>query len=331
MKTLLHTFNQTCIVCKNAFPKEQFSEEFIELSRAIIFILFSFMVGACTFQKEVLGTNKNPVKLALVPGQDSAILLENGKVLEDWLEKKTGLVVKISVPVNFISVVEGMGSQRIDVAIMNPFGYLLAHQKYEARALLMGVNRGVSQYWGQIITGDPTIQSLDDLRGKSFAYVDPASTSGHVLAAALLKQKGIKLGKTTFTGKHDSVVTMVYQGRVDAGATFFTPAINGIDQDARRLVATQFPDVYKKVRILAKTGPIPSEPVVFRKDLPSSVEAKIVSALKEFGSSEMGAATLTKLYHITGFKDCTDKDYDSIRSLLAEIGTNPLDPANIVK
>jgi phosphonate transport system substrate-binding protein len=269
--------------------------------------------------------------MALVPGQDSSVLLEHGKVLENWLKEKTGLVVEISVPVNFIAVVEGMGSQRIDVAIMNPFGYLLAQQKFGARALLMGVNHGVSQHWGQIITAHPDVRKLEDLQGKSFAYVDPASTSGHILAAALLKQKGIKVGKTTFTGKHDSVVTMVYQGRVAAGATFFTPPLKGVDQDARRLVATQYPDVYQKVRILAKTGPIPSEPVVFRKDLPSSVESKIVSAMKEFGTTENGAATLTKLYHLTGFKDCSDKDYDSIRSLLSELGINPLDPANIVK
>lgn len=271
------------------------------------------------------------MRLALVPGQDSAILLENGKFLERWLSEKTGLNIKLSVPVNFISVVEGIGAGRVDVAIMNPFGYLLAHQKYGAKALLMGVNHGVSQYWGQIITSQSNIQRLEDLEGKSFAYVDPASTSGYVLAAALFKQKKIKLGKTIFTGKHDSVVTMVYQGRVAAGATFFTPSLNGVDQDARRLVATQYPDVYEKVRILAKTGPIPSEPVVFRKDLPPSVEEKIVSALKEFTNAENGPATLTKLYHLTGFKDCTDKDYDSIRTLLTEIGANPLDPTNIVK
>ncbi len=316
---------------QKSHPAELFSEGFIEFSKTFIITFLAITLSSCTFQKKVLGTKENPIKLALVPGQDSAILLEHGQVLETWLQEKTGLVVKISVPVNFIAVVEGMGSQRIDVAIMNPFGYLLAHQKYGAKALLMGVNHGVSQYWGQIITSHPEIQKLEDLAGKSFAYVDPASTSGYVLAAALLKQKGIKLGKTTFTGKHDSVVSMVYQGRVDAGATFFTPALNGIDQDARRLVATQYPDVYQKVRILAKTGPIPSEPVVFRKDLPDFIEAKIVSALKEFGSIEKGSATLTKLYHLTGFKDCTDKDYDSIRSLLSEIGVNPLDPANIVK
>ncbi len=60
----------------------------------------------------------------------------------------------------------------------------------------------------------------------------------------------------------------------------------------RRLVKNQFPDVFEKVRILKLTGPIPSDPVVFRKDFPKEMEDKIIAALKTFSSTTEGAKAL---------------------------------------
>lgn len=288
-----------------------------------IFILSVFLIS-CTSKKD-LGSLDNPIQFALVPGQDSAVLMENGKILEEWILSQTGLHVRMQVPVSFVAVVEAIGSKRVDVAIVNTFGYLLAHEKYGAQAKLIGVNRGSSEYWGQIITADPSIKTLQDLNGKKFAFVDPASTSGYILAAKLFKDENIKPSEVIFAGKHDSVVTMVYQGRVQGGATYHTPEEDGVLQDARRLVKKQFPDVYEKVRILRKTGPIPSDPVVFRKDFPEALEAKLVSALKSFSSTEEGAKALKNLYHLTDFEDCSDKNYDGARAMLLDLGKNVQD------
>lgn len=289
-------------------------------------VLFPLFLITCTSQKE-LGSRENPIQFALVPGQDSAVLMENGKLLEKWILEKSGLHVRMQVPVSYVAVVEAIGSHRVDVAILNTFGYMLAHDKYGAQAKLIGVNRGMTQYWGQIITADPKIKTLQDLQGKKFAYVDPASTSGYVLPAKLFKDHNIKLGDTVFAGKHDSVVMMVYQGRVDAGATYHTPAEDGIAQDARRLVKAQFPDVYEKVRIIQKTDSIPSDPVVFRKDFPVDLGARLIVALKSFPSTAEGAKALKNLYHLEGFKDCSDKDYESARKILLEVSQQVQEPA----
>ncbi len=303
---------------------------FEELSREglvfkkIVTIIAALSMITCTSPKE-LGTEENPIQFALVPGQDSAVLIENGRVLEKWILQQSGLHVRMQVPTNFIAVVEALGSRRVDVAILNTFGYILAHEKYQAQARLIGMNGDVAEYWGQIITADPTIKTLHDLTGKKFAYVDPASTSGYVLAAKLFQDEKIRLGETIFAGKHDSVVTMVYQRRVHAGATYHTLPENGAPQDARRLVVAQFPDVYEKVRIIAKTGPIPSDPVVFRRDFPRDLESKITASLKSFSSTPQGARALKNLYHLTGFRDCTDQDYAKARKILLEIGAKVQD------
>jgi phosphonate transport system substrate-binding protein len=287
-------------------------------------ILICILMVSCTSKNEI-GTERDPIRFALVPGQDAVVLMKNSELLKKWILDQTGLHVTMQVPTSYIAVVEAFGSKRVDLAILNTFGYVLAHDKYGAEALLIGVNGERSEYWGQIITKDPRIKSLQDLTGKKFAYVDPASTSGYVLPAKLIKDAKIKLGETVFAGKHDSVVTMVYQGRVDAGATYHTPAENGEPQDARRLVLAQYPDVFEKVRILQLTSPIPSDPVVFRKDLSPEIRTKLISALKSFGSTEEGKKALRNLYLLTGFKDCTDKTYDPVRKMLLDLSKNVQD------
>jgi phosphonate transport system substrate-binding protein len=287
-------------------------------------ILICILMVSCTSKNEI-GTERDPIRFALVPGQDAVVLMKNSELLKKWILDQTGLHVTMQVPTSYIAVVEAFGSKRVDLAILNTFGYILAHDKYGAEALLIGVNGERSEYWGQIITKDPRIKSLQDLTGKKFAYVDPASTSGYVLPAKLIKDAKIKLGETVFAGKHDSVVTMVYQGRVDAGATYHTPAENGEPQDARRLVLAQYPDVFEKVRILQLTSPIPSDPVVFRKDLSPEIRTKLISALKSFGSTEEGKKALRNLYLLTGFKDCTDKTYDPVRKMLLDLSKNVQD------
>lgn len=287
-------------------------------------LLICVLAMSCTSKNEI-GSEESPVQFALVPGQDAVVLMENGKILEKWIREQTGLHVKVQVPVNFIAVVEALGSKRVDVAVLNTFGYILAHDKYQAEAYLIGVNKERSEYWGQIITKDPKIKSLQDLQGKKFAFVDPASTSGYVLPAKLLKDEKVKPGEIVFAGKHDSVVTMVYQGRVDAGAVYYAPPEDGVPQDARKLVLSQYPDVFEKVRTLKMTESIPSDPVVFRKDLPLDVRTKIISAMKSFSSTPEGARALKELYLLTGFKDCTDKTYDPVRKVLLDLGKEAQD------
>ena len=266
-----------------------------------------------------LGSKDRPIKIALVPGQDVKTLMLNGRVLEEHLQKELNLVFQVVVPQNFIAVVESMGTERVDMAIMNSFGYILASQKYKARARMMGMFKGRPEYWGQIIAKVDGPKSMEDLNGKTFAFVDPASTSGYLLAQKALLDHKIKLKEHVFAGKHDSVVNMVYQGRVDAGATYHTLPDNGKPQDARKLVATQYPDVWEKVKILKVTGPIPNDPIVFRAKFPTELENNIIKSMKVFIKTPKGHETMMNLYHMDDFKDANDKDWDPLRKILRDI------------
>lgn len=292
----------------------------------IAYFLILASASACIKQTNELGSKKNPIKFYLVPAQDILTLSEKGKLLEKFLSEDLDLEFEVELPVNYIAVVEAFGSKRVDVAILNTLGYILAHDKYGAEPRLKLVNRGRDEYSGQIIVHKEGPKSLKELNGKKFAYVDPASTSGYLLPARLFKEQKIKLKETMFAGKHDAVVTAVYQKKVDAGATFYTPPDeDGTPKDARWLLRTQYPDVYDKIKILQLSGSIPNDPITFRKDMPEELKVKIVNSLKKYIKTEEGAAVLKDMYHITDFKEATDKDYDKIRDYLKEVGLSAKD------
>lgn len=121
-------------------------------------------------------------------------------------------------------------------------------------------------------------------------------------------------------------MTAVYQKQVDAGAAFYTPPDeDGTPKDARMLIKAQYPDVFDKVKILKLTGPIPNDPVAFRKDLPEELKKKITDSLVRYIKTEEGKKTMYNLYHITDFKVANDQDYDKVRGYLKDLGQTAQD------
>ena len=293
-----------------------------------IFLLFASCVVllSCTKNSAELGSKDNPIKFYLVPAQDVMALTENGKILKKFLTEDTGLQFEVEVPASFIAVVEAFGSKRADVAILNTFGYVLAHEKYGVEAKLKLVNRGRDFYSGQIIAHVNGPKTIQELNGKKFAFVDPASTSGYLLPIRLFKKEGVVIKESVFAGKHDSVVMAVYQRQVDAGATFHTPPDeDGTPKDARWLLRTQYPDIYEKIKILKLTEPIPNDPLIFRKEMPEELKNKIAESLKKYIKTEEGAKVMYNLYHITDFKPALDSDYDLVRNYLKDLGKTAQD------
>jgi phosphonate transport system substrate-binding protein len=287
----------------------------------LIQILFAVsLLVSCHFHKAELGTNDNPIKIFFTPFVDSKVLDESSKDLKEFLEKDTGYKFEMNIPQSYIAVVEAFGSKRVDCAVINTFGYLLAHNKYGAEARLIVVRYGQATYQGEIITleKNKSIQSLKDLAGKKFAFVDPASMSGFIVPSKMFKEAGIILGETIFAQKHDAVVSMVYQGRVDAGAAFYSPPVNGEIQDARILVRTQYPDVEKKIKVLGLTKEIPNDPVAFRKDVPEEIKLKVSQGFINYIKTSNGKEIMKKLL-VTDFKIGKDSDYDGVQKMLREL------------
>ncbi|MCX7929595.1 MAG: phosphate/phosphite/phosphonate ABC transporter substrate-binding protein [Chlorobi bacterium] len=273
---------------------------------------------------DALGSPRQPIQIMLTPSVENQKVTTSADSLVAYLHRTTGLHFTAAVPSSYIVVVESFGSGGVDMAITNTFSYVLAHEKYGAEAAMMVVRRGgETHYRGQIIAHiESNIKTLGDLNGKRFAFVDAASTSGYILPKALLERNGIRLGETLFAGRHDNVVTMVYQRQVDAGAAYYSPPDPGTGEilDARARVAAQFPDVFEKVRIIALTDEIPNDPIVFRRGFPSQLRDTIVRALLDFQRTPTGKRILYEAYSIEGLAPASDRDYDTLRQLIRNFG-----------
>ncbi|MCS7301960.1 MAG: phosphate/phosphite/phosphonate ABC transporter substrate-binding protein [Bacteroidota bacterium] len=288
---------------------------------AIAWITIRALLGS---SQAPVGSASRPIQLMLTPSVENQKVTTSADSLVAYLHRATGLHFTAAVPSSYIVVVESFGSGAADIAITNTFSYVLAHEKYGANAALMVVRRGgETHYRGQIIAHKESgIRRIEDLGGKRFAFVDAASTSGYILPKALLDRHGIRLGQTLFAGRHDNVVTMVYQRQVDAGATYYSPPdpATGEILDARARVKTHFPDVFDKVRIIALTEEIPNDPIVFRRDFPPALRDMIVRALLEFQKTPTGRRILYDAYSIEGFAPASDRDYDRLRELIRNFG-----------
>ncbi len=287
---------------------------------------FALLLTGCIKKTAELGTADNPIKLHFVPSVDAKVIEDNSKKFEEYLEKNTPYKFEVTIPQSFIAVVEAFGTKRADVAAINTFGYVLAHEKYGAEARLTVIRNGSSTYQSQFIAkADSKIKKIEDLNGKKIAFVEPSSTSGYLLPLKTLKEKNVQAKETVFAGKHDNVVSMVYQGQVDAGATFYSPPekdASGVEkmEDARRLVLTQYPDVEKKVVIISLSEPIMNDPIVFRKEMPEEMKVKIVDAMVGFLTTDEGKEAFKAIYGVTAIKKSSDAEYEPVRAMLKALG-----------
>ena len=285
----------------------------------ILTVVFLFL-SACTHHDEK-GTESNPIRVSLIPSKESGSLLMAGTEFKKWMEAETGFHFDVTVPNNYVAVIEALGSKKADIAFLTTSGYNIAFKKYAVKAHFITVNPdGKTNYRGQfIVRADSNIKTLQDLNGKKIAYVDPSSASGYIMPAHLLKQKNIKPSEVVFAGKHDAVVTMLYQKQVEAGATYYAPPENGEIQDARHLVKVQYPDVESQIKILDFTSELPNDALVFRNDLEAALSTKLEAAIEKWIQTPEGKKTLKDLNNGAGLKKVNDDDYVDARKMLDDM------------
>lgn len=252
--------------------------------------------------------------MAFVPSQDTARITASGKAIAASLEKATALKWDVKVPTSYAATIEGMCAGQIDVAWLAPLAYVTASQKNCADVLLASVRndengKPSTTYNSQIIVrADSGINDLKGLKGKKFAYVDPLSTSGTLFPMVEIKKQTGEdpktfFGQTIFAGGHDKSMLAVYQGTVDAAASFI---------DARDQLEKTFPDIKQKTKRIVTAGPIPNDTVSVRKSFPADLRDQIQKALLDYAKTDSGKTALKNLYSIDGLDKVDPKVYDPL-------------------
>ncbi|CAI2719108.1 phosphate/phosphite/phosphonate ABC transporter substrate-binding protein [Nitrospina watsonii] len=291
--------------------------------RVACFVMLMMGLGIGTAPAAEPGSAERPLTMMFVPSGEAQVILKGGEEISRRLTAVTGLHFKSSIATSYAAVVEAMGAGKVDIGWLAPFAYVLAKERYGVELLFIVQRFGSPFYRGQIVTrADSGIRSLKDLAGKRFAFVDPASTSGHLYPKALLRAQGFSpqshLGATVFAGSHNAVILSVLKGEVDAGATY---------DDARAELVKAFPGIFEKIRVIAHTREIPNDTVSVRKELSADIRQRIKEGLVHLAKTPEGSKVLKRTYAISGFMDF-DGLYDPVREAgrLLDVDPSKLNP-----
>ena len=244
--------------------------------------------------------------VGLIPSEDSRAMIANSQAMMDMLSKALGMPVKPFVAADYNGVIEALRSKRLDVAYLGPFSYVLGASVADIEAFAVAETKkaGRTYYHSLIVANkDSGIKTVADLKGKTFAYVDPSSTSGHLFPKAGLIKMGIDpdtyFGRVLFTGSHDANALAVANKRVDAATIadrIFDAAV------AKNLVKRE------DIHVVWASDPIPESPTVWRRNLPDDLKQKIKAAflnIKDITWADQGK--------LNRFVETNDKNYDVIR------------------
>jgi phosphonate transport system substrate-binding protein len=292
-------------------------------------------------QAGALGSAENPIVIAFVPSGDVPTITKAGNDTAECLHKITGLSYQIQVGTSYAVCIEAMGAGKAQAGFLATFAAILAREKYAIEPALASTRAystndldpdkalaGTQQmfYKGQFITKEGSgINSIADLKGKTFCGVDATSTSGWIIPSIILKANGIDpdtdLKAVTYAGSHDNVVIAVYKGDCDAGACY-------IDARTSSAVQKAYPDVMDTVVPFYDSIRIPNDGLQFIKGFDPALKAATVQGLLSMMADPGGKAVVKRAYSYDNLVEVPVDFYDEFRDLLKAAG---VDAASLVK
>ena len=259
--------------------------------------------------------------LVLTPSQKPTDLLATGEEFGQLLGRLVGMPVRVTVASDYAAVIEALRNRSADLAFVHPVGYVLANREAKATIVVKNVWHGKSTFTSRIfVRRDSGIRQLEELRGKTIAFVDPASSSGYTYPMVMLIQRGLVRNRdpktffreVVFAGGHDAAMRALVNGHVDAIASFDLAREQYLKDIAER----------ERIVFIAETPAIPEAGIAARDGLDAETFARVRSALLSIGGPAH-ADLLKRLYEIDGFAPADDREYDSVRAAVELLGLRP--------
>lgn len=261
------------------------------------------------------------LRVGFTPWENPKDLQQLVSPMVGMLSQATGMRVQPFVATDYAGVIQAMGAGKVDLAFLPPGGSILAERTAHGKILLKSQTGGRSAYYSVIIAmKDSHLETLKDLKGRSFAFVDPVSTSGGIFPKLMLLNSGLHpardFKRVIYAGDHDAVVLSVLHGKVDAGATYSNDR-SGMDSAwARKLSSAD----RARIRVVAVSKPIPNDTLTTRKDLDPSIVGAIRKTFLDLSATSEGKARLKALYKVDGFLPASSEDYDAVREAFTKGG-----------
>ena len=280
------------------------------VSRALAATVLALAAGAALAQATTV------LRVSAIPDEAPTELQRKFKPLGDYLQRETGLEVQFTPVTDYAAVVEGLASQKIDLAWLGGFTFVQAKIRTNGAATPI-VQRAEDEKFTSkfIVPIDSPAKTLADLKGKNFAFGSPSSTSGHLMPRFYLAKAGIQpdtdFKAVAFSGAHDATVAFVASGRAEGGV------LNASVWD--KLVEAKNPNA-AKVRVLTTTPPYYDYNWTVRPGLDAALTKKLTDAFLKLDPSQPAMKEIMDLQRASRFIPTQASNYDGIEAAAKSAG-----------
>lgn len=265
------------------------------------FSLFMLLFFSCLGAREII--------FGVVPQQSPLKLQKAWAPVAAYLSEATGYTVRFKTESSIPKFEEALYAGRYDMAYMNPYHYVVAHEKqgYEAKVRADKLLRGI------LVVPKEADNDIASLRGKTILFPAPYAFAATLVTKYELKKRfGIDVEremKVLYVNSHDSVYKGVARGIGNVGGGINRTFVNLSDAQSR-----------EKLRVLYTTDAYPSHPIGMSSSLPPEIQQALADAWLS-----MPEALIREL-HFKGIRLTNDAEYDVIRNLAATLDLNETQP-----
>lgn len=267
-------------------------------------------------RSEALAT-PHELRLGIEPEHNIFTQMENYRKFAGYLASKTGIPIHLTVMSRYGEVLQRFKNLHLDGALLDSYTATLAIDTMGMEPIVRPINRaGDLLSRGLIFTRkDSGIREVGDMRGKSFAFVDPATSEGYLFPLAYLRNNGVRdpnsyIGHQFFTGSHASAISAVLDGRADLGAAKDAAYTKQIAKD---------PATAKELVIIARSEPLPPTTLFLKTDLPQQLKLELANALLAMPESREGREIL-QIIGAQRFTRAEKQEYGIVREMAKEAG-----------
>jgi len=239
--------------------------------------------------------------IGILGGENAQDRLTNQECFRAKIEEALGVPVKLFAPADYDGVIQGLLGGTIDYAWLGASSFAKIHltdpNAVELKLTKQNVDGSTGYYSIGFARADSGIKSIEDAKGKVFAFADPNSTSGFLVPGAELIANYGKLeeyfSEVKMSGGHEQSIVGVHNGDFDAAVSWADGLGNwedGYNSGAfRRAADAGLVDMANLVEIW-RSKLIPEGPMVIRTALPQDVKDKVTQVTADLWETDKECA-----------------------------------------
>ena len=247
----------------------------------VLALAASTALTAAASAQEITGFN-----IGILGGENAQDRLTSNECYRAKIEEALGVPVKVFTPADYDGVIQGLLGGTIDMAWLGASAYAKTYltdpNAVEVKLTKQNADGSTGYYSIGFARKDSGITTIENAKGKVFAFGEPNSTSGYLVPGAELQAKYGTLedyfAEVKFSGGHEQTIVGVANGTFAAGVSWADGQGNwedGYNSGAFRKAADAGLVEMNDLVEIWRSALIPEGPMVVRAALPADVKDKV--------------------------------------------------------